>query len=143
MEHIMPSISLRTCCCCGAQAAGTAIIISVLLFGLTAILDFVAANWRRGELTELHEWGLAGQPLGTIVTWFLLGRDAYTACAFIGAGAIGFFALPYTIIVIRWSFLFCCACGRLGTRTTTSPPPTSSKATRATAGSRLGSALDM
>ena len=90
----------------------TAIIVFVLLFGLVTVLGFVAAHWRRGDLTELHEWGLAGRRLGTVITWFLLGGDVYTAYTFIavpalvfGAGAIGFFALPYTIIVYPLVFL--------------------------------------
>jgi SSS family solute:Na+ symporter len=90
----------------------TAIIVFVLLFGLVTALGFVAAHWRRGDLTELHEWGLAGRRLGTVITWFLLGGDVYTAYTFIavpalvfGAGAIGFFALPYTIIVYPLVFL--------------------------------------
>src|SRR6185437_15101628 len=83
-----------------------AIVVFVLLFGSVTVLGFAAARWRRGNLDELHEWGLAGRRLGTVVTWFLLGGDVYTAYTFIavpalvfGAGAIGFFALPYTIIV--------------------------------------------
>ena len=90
----------------------TAIIVFVLLFGLITILGFVAASWRRGDLTELHEWGLGGRRFGTVITWFLLGGDVYTAYTFIavpalvfGAGAIGFFALPYTIIVYPLVFL--------------------------------------
>src|SRR5262249_56439708 len=75
-------------------------------------MGFVAAHWRRGDLTQLHEWGLAGRRLGTLITWFLLGGDVYTAYTFIavpalvfGAGALGFFALPYTIIVYPLVFL--------------------------------------
>ncbi|HVY59838.1 MAG TPA: sodium:solute symporter [Xanthobacteraceae bacterium] len=90
----------------------TALIVFILLFGFITILGFVAARWRRGNLDELHEWGLAGRRLGTIITWFLLGGDVYTAYTFIavpalvfGAGAIGFFALPYTIIVYPLVFL--------------------------------------
>src|SRR6202049_2378513 len=90
----------------------TAIIVFMLLFGSVTILGFVAAHWRRGDLDLLNEWGLAGRRLGTIVTWFLLGGDVYTAYTFIavpalmfGAGAIGFFALPYTIIVYPLVFL--------------------------------------
>ncbi|MEA2905308.1 MAG: solute:Na+ symporter, family [Alphaproteobacteria bacterium] len=90
----------------------TAIIVFVLLFGLVTVLGFVAAYWRRGDLDQLHEWGLAGRRLGTVITWFLLGGDVYTAYTFIavpalvfGAGAIGFFALPYTIIVYPLVFL--------------------------------------
>lgn len=90
----------------------TALIIFVVLFGFITVLGFVAANWRKGDLDLLHEWGLAGRRLGTVVIWFLLGGDVYTAYTFIavpalvfGAGAIGFFALPYTIIVYPLVFL--------------------------------------
>ena len=114
----------------------TAIIVFVLLFGLVTVLGFVAAHWRRGDLTELHEWGLAGRRLGTVITWFLLGGDVYTAYTFIavpalvfGAGAIGFFALPYTIIVYPLVFLIL-------PRMWAVAPPTSSKVATATAGSR-------
>ena len=90
----------------------TAIIVFVLLFGSVTVLGFLAANWRRGDLDQLHEWGLGGRRFGSIVIWFLLGGDVYTAYTFIavpalvfGAGAIGFFALPYTIIVYPLVFL--------------------------------------
>jgi solute:Na+ symporter, SSS family len=83
-----------------------ALSVFVLLFGFVTILGFLAVHWRRGDLDLLHEWGLAGRRFGTVVTWFLLGGDLYTAYTFIavpalvfGAGAIGFFAVPYTIIV--------------------------------------------
>ena len=89
-----------------------AIIVFVLLFGAVTIIGFAAAHWRRGDLDVLDEWGLAGRRLGTVVIWFLLGGDVYTAYTFIavpalvfGAGAIGFFALPYTIIVYPLVFL--------------------------------------
>lgn len=90
----------------------TAIVVFVLLFGSVTIVGFLAANWRRGDLDQLHEWGLGGRRFGSIVIWFLLGGDVYTAYTFIavpalvfGAGAIGFFALPYTIIVYPLVFL--------------------------------------
>src|SRR3569832_706057 len=84
----------------------TAVTNFVALFLLVTVLGFVASRWRRGNLNELHEWGLGGRRFGTIVTWFLLGGDLYTAYTFIavpavlfGAGATGFFAVPYTILV--------------------------------------------
>src|ERR1700749_4524874 len=90
----------------------TALTIFVLLFGFVAWLGFYAARWRRGDLDLLHEWGLAGRRFGTIVTWFLLGGDLYTAytffsvpAAFFGMGAIGFFAVPYTINVYPFVFM--------------------------------------
>src|SRR3974390_755576 len=90
----------------------TALIVFVLLFGLITWLGFAAAHWRKGDLDLLHEWGLGGRRFGTIVTWFLIGGDLYTAYTFIavpalafGAGAIAFFAIPYTLIVHPILFL--------------------------------------
>ena len=84
----------------------TALTVFILLFAIVTVLGFVAARWRQGNLDQLHEWGLAGRRFGTVITWFLLGGDLYTAYTFIavpalmfGAGAIGLFALPYTIVV--------------------------------------------
>jgi SSS family solute:Na+ symporter len=90
-----------------------AIVVFAVMFGLITVMGFVAARWRRGDLRELNEWGLGGRRFGTVVTWFLLGGDIYTAYTFIavpallfGSGGIGFFALPYTIIVYPIAFVF-------------------------------------
>jgi SSS family solute:Na+ symporter len=89
-----------------------ALSIFVLLFGFITWLGFAAARWRKGDLDLLHEWGLGGRRFGTIVTWFLVGGDLYTAYTFIavpalafGAGAVAFFAVPYTILVYPFLFL--------------------------------------
>jgi SSS family solute:Na+ symporter len=83
----------------------SALIVFLLLFGLVTLLGFIAAHWRKADLNQLNEWGLGGRRFGGWVTWFLLGGDLYTAYTFVavpalvfGAGAIGFFAMPYTII---------------------------------------------
>lgn len=77
-----------------------------------AILGFVAARWRRADLNSLEEWGVGGRTFGTILTWFLVGGDIYTAYTFIavpalvfGKGALGLFALPYTVVVYPLMFL--------------------------------------
>jgi solute:Na+ symporter, SSS family len=89
-----------------------ALTVFCLLFGAVTILGFVAARWRRGDLSKLDEWGLGGRRFGTLVTWFLLGGDLYTAYTFIavpalvfGVGAQGFFALPYTILIYPLAFI--------------------------------------
>ena len=89
-----------------------ALTIFVLLFGLVSWLGFAAAKWRKGDLDQLHEWGLGGRRFGTIITWFLLGGDVYTAYTFIaipalafGQGALAFFAVPYTVIIYPIMFL--------------------------------------
>jgi SSS family solute:Na+ symporter len=84
----------------------TALVIFIILFVAITVIGFVAGRWRRGDLNLLHEWGLGGRRFGTVVTWFLIGGDLYTAYTFIavpallfGAGAIGFFAVPYTVMI--------------------------------------------
>src|SRR6266850_1122979 len=90
----------------------TALIVFVFFFGLVTFVGFAAARWKRGDLDQLHEWGLAGGKFGTLITWFLLGGDLYTAYTFIavpalafGAGALAFFAVPYTIVVYPFVFV--------------------------------------
>src|SRR6516164_9457920 len=89
-----------------------ALSVFVVLFGFITWLGFAAANWRKGDLDQLHEWGLGDRRFGTIVTWFLIGGDLYTAYTFIavlalafGAGAIAFFTIPSTIIAYPILFL--------------------------------------
>src|SRR5919109_1075687 len=65
------------------------IAIFVVLSALVTVLGFVAARRR----------------FGTVVTWFLLGGDLYTAYTFVavpalvaGSGGLGIYALTYSII---------------------------------------------
>lgn len=81
--------------------------IVIAMFAIVTALGFLATRWKRGaSLASLEEWGLGGRRFGTWVTWFLIGGDLYTAYTFVavpallfGAGALGFFAVPYTIAV--------------------------------------------
>jgi len=89
-----------------------ALSIFVLLFGFITWLGFAAAHWRKGDLDLLHEWGLGGRRFGTVITWFLVGGDLYAAYTFVavpalafGAGALAFFAVPYTIVMYPILFL--------------------------------------
>lgn len=88
-----------------------AMAVFIAFFLLVTVLGFVAARWKAGDLTQLHEWGLGGRQFGTIISWFLVGGDFYTAYTVIAVpalvysvGAYGFFALPYTIIVYPFVF---------------------------------------
>ena len=91
----------------------TELVIFVLLFGLVTVMGFIASRWKAGgTLDHLDEWGLGGRKFGSWITWFLIGGDLYTAYTFVavpallfGAGAMGFFALPYTIIAYPLVFL--------------------------------------
>src|SRR6476661_5407967 len=92
-----------------------ALIVLILLFAAVTVVGFMAARWRAPkDLQSLHEWGLGGKSFGTVVTWFLLGGDLYTAYTFIAvpaamwaAGSVsGFFAVPYTIVLYPIIFVF-------------------------------------
>src|SRR3954465_4181308 len=94
------------------NANPVSLTVFLVLFALVASLGFVATRWRKADLHSLHEWGLGGRSFGTLVTWFLLGGDLYTAYTFIaipalvfGVGAAGFFALPYTILIYPLVFM--------------------------------------
>ena len=83
-----------------------ATVVFAGFFVLVAGLGFASAHWKKGDMTQLHEWGLGGRRFGAWITWFLIGGDLYTAYTFIavpalvfGSGALGFFAVPYTVLV--------------------------------------------
>lgn len=81
--------------------------IFIVLFAAVSAVGFLAGRWRRADsMAHLDEWGLGGRSFGGWITWFLIGGDIYTAYTFVavpalvfGAGALGFFAVPYTIVV--------------------------------------------
>jgi SSS family solute:Na+ symporter len=83
------------------------------VFAFVTAAGFVASRWHGGlrhkgaaiSLASLDEWGLGGRRFGTLVTWFLMGGDMYTAYTIIavpalvyGIGGYGFFAIPYCIL---------------------------------------------
>ncbi|MFE9958589.1 monocarboxylate uptake permease MctP [Micromonospora sp. NPDC005299] len=94
----------------------TEIIVFTFLFLLVSAMGFVASRWRAPrDMAHLDEWGLGGRNFGGWITWFLLGGDLYTAYTFVavpalvfGAGAMGFFAVPYTIVIYPMVFLVLC-----------------------------------
>ena len=89
-----------------------AIVVFCACFFLVTIAGFFAARWKRADLNSLEEWGLAGRRFGTLITWFLIGGDFYTAytviavpAALYGTGAMGFFAIPYCILLYPYMML--------------------------------------
>src|ERR1700760_4728781 len=86
--------------------------VFVFFFAVVTVMGFLAANWKRGDLNSIGEWGLGGRNFGPWITWFLLGGDLYTAYTVIAIpavvyaiGAYGFFAVPYTILIYPFVFL--------------------------------------
>jgi SSS family solute:Na+ symporter len=83
------------------------------LIVLVTIMGFTAARWGGANLSRLDEWALGGRRFGTVVSWFLIGGDLYTAYTFIavpalvyGAGALGFYAVPYAAIAYPFGLAY-------------------------------------
>ncbi|WP_155060691.1 monocarboxylate uptake permease MctP [Streptomyces blattellae] len=93
---------------------GVALAVFILFFVVVTVMGFLASRWRRAENEQtLDEWGLGGRSFGTWITWFLIGGDLYTAYTFVAvpaaiyaAGASGFYAVPYTILIYPMMFVF-------------------------------------
>src|SRR3954451_5285126 len=92
---------------------GATVAAFVAVLGGTSLVA-VTARWLRpgAELPTLGSWALADRRFGGALTWFLLGGTIYTAYTFAavpglvyGVGALGFFALPYTVIVYPLAFV--------------------------------------
>jgi SSS family solute:Na+ symporter len=91
----------------------TELVVFAVLFLAVTVMGFVASRWQRGSgLDNLDEWGLGGRRFGSWITWFLVGGDLYTAYTFVAvpallfsAGALGFYALPYTVVLYPLVFL--------------------------------------
>jgi SSS family solute:Na+ symporter len=88
--------------------------VFLFFFLLVTVMGFLASRWRRADsLDTLDEWGLGGRGFGTFISWFLIGGDIYTAYTFVAVPAllyagsmVGFFAVPYTIILYPIIFVF-------------------------------------
>lgn len=81
------------------------LIVFAALFVAFIALGFYGKYWRRGNLNHIHEWTLAGRSLGTILVFFLIGADLYTAYSFVAIpsgifakGSLYFFAIPYVML---------------------------------------------
>ncbi|MFP3295335.1 MAG: sodium:solute symporter [Caldisphaera sp.] len=88
-------------------------IVFWVLFVVFVFLGFYGSRWRKGDLSQLHEWALAGRKLGVFLVWFLVGADLYTAYTFVAipsleyaSGSLAFFAVPYVSITFAIAMLF-------------------------------------
>ncbi|MCL5955276.1 MAG: sodium:solute symporter [Candidatus Thermoplasmatota archaeon] len=87
-------------------------IVFISLFVLFVALGFSGSRFRKGDMSDLGEWAIAGRRLGGYLAWFLVGGDLYTAYTFIAIpnalfvkGAIYFFAVPYVGITFGVAML--------------------------------------
>jgi solute:Na+ symporter, SSS family len=95
------------------MADPVALTAFAIVLGGTSVIA-LSARWLRtnDDLPSMHGWAQAGRRFGPVIMWFLLGGSIFTAYTFAavpglayGVGALGFFALPYTIMLCPLLFL--------------------------------------
>ncbi len=82
------------------------VIFFVIVVGVL-VAGFLAYFWRKPKTMEdITEWGIGGHRFGTVVIWFLLGGDLYTAYTLVAvpglassSGALGMYAITYGIMI--------------------------------------------
>jgi SSS family solute:Na+ symporter len=84
----------------------------VVVLSATSLLALLVRRDPHEGVPGLQSWALADRRYGSLTTWMLLGGSIFTAYTFVavpglvhGIGALGLFALPYTIIVCPLAFV--------------------------------------
>lgn len=72
-----------------------------------SLLVLCAGRGRVRDVPTLEMWALGSRSMSALGSWFLLGSTIFTAYTFVavpalvyGEGGLGFFAVPYTIVVL-------------------------------------------
>jgi SSS family solute:Na+ symporter len=91
-------------------------LTALLITGFTILIVLLAgflAGKDKSNRSSVEEWSLGGRRYGSLLVWFLVGADLYTAYTFLGltstsftAGSLAFFAIPYPIIAYFISYFF-------------------------------------
>ncbi|HET7580818.1 MAG TPA: symporter, partial [Bacillales bacterium] len=78
-----------------------ALIVASLVVLFIIFVGFYAGRNKLSR-SSIEEWSIGGRNFGSILVWFLIGADIYTAYTFLGLtgyaysfGAPAFFAVPY------------------------------------------------
>lgn len=82
----------------------TALIVTGIVVLIVIIVGFIAGRDKISR-SSIEEWSVGGRRFGSVLVWFLIGADIYTAYTFLGLtgyayslGAAAFFAVPYCAI---------------------------------------------
>src|SRR3954452_18653817 len=90
----------------------TALLITGMIVLGVVLIGFISGRDKTNR-SSVEEWSVGGRRFGTLLVWFLVGADLYTAYTFLGltstaytGGSLAFFAIPYTIIAYFISYFF-------------------------------------
>ncbi|MDR4947606.1 sodium:solute symporter family protein [Neobacillus cucumis] len=94
------------------QGNVTALLITGIIVLGVVLIGFLSGR-DKSNRSSVEEWSVGGRRFGTLLVWFLVGADLYTAYTFLGltstaytGGSLAFFAIPYTIIAYFISYFF-------------------------------------
>jgi solute:Na+ symporter, SSS family len=90
----------------------TAFLITALIVAVVLLIGFLAGR-NKASRSSVEEWSVGGRRFGTLLVWFLVGADLYTAYTFLGltstaftGGSLAFFAIPYSILAYTIAYFF-------------------------------------
>jgi SSS family solute:Na+ symporter len=90
----------------------TALIVTSIIVLTVVLIGFLAGRNKEAR-SSVEEWSVGGRRLGSLLVWFLIGADVYTAYTFLGltssaykGGSIAFFATPYVVLAYPLAYFY-------------------------------------
>jgi SSS family solute:Na+ symporter len=90
----------------------TSLIITAIIILLVVGIGFFAGRSKTSR-SSVEEWSVGGRRLKSLLVWFLIGADVYTAYTFLGltssaysGGSVAFFATPYVVLAYPLAYFF-------------------------------------
>ena len=90
----------------------TSLIVTAAVILIVVAVGFLAGS-NKASRTSIEQWSVGGRSFGSLLTWFLMGADIYTAYTFLGLtgygyslGAAAFFAVPYVVMAYPLAYFF-------------------------------------
>ncbi|MFD2616681.1 sodium:solute symporter family protein [Terrilactibacillus laevilacticus] len=82
----------------------TALVVTCLIVLAVIFVGFLAGRDKAAR-SSIEQWSIGGRNFGSLLVWFLVGADIYTAYAFLGMtgyaysfGAPAFFSIAYAVM---------------------------------------------
>ncbi|MBL0385159.1 sodium:solute symporter [Tumebacillus sp. ITR2] len=90
----------------------TALSVTASIVLVVVLIGFLAGK-NKSSRSSVEEWSVGGRRFGTLLVWFLVGADLYTAYTFLAltsqsytVGSLAFFAIPYSILAYSVAYFF-------------------------------------
>lgn len=94
------------------NASTLALVVMGIVVLIVIVLGFIAGS-DKASRSSIEQWTVGGRNFGSVIIWFLIGADVYTAYTFLGLTGYGyslgvpaFFATPYVVLAYPIAFYF-------------------------------------